>query len=76
MVKNVVNYTNKHADKTVSSFQQYPVRYNVGSCGDRGPAIPIVYDHGDKESTRMLYGPNSRSKKIMYEENNGNREAF
>uniref|UniRef100_A0A668RLJ9 Fibrinogen C-terminal domain-containing protein n=1 Tax=Oreochromis aureus TaxID=47969 RepID=A0A668RLJ9_OREAU len=38
-------------------FKQYPVRYNVGSCGDRGPAIPIVYDHGDKESTRMLYGP-------------------
>ncbi|CAI5680318.1 unnamed protein product [Oreochromis niloticus] len=42
-------------------FKQYPVRYNVGSCGDRGPAIPIVYDHGDKESTRMLYGPNSRN---------------
>ncbi|KAL3996449.1 KRAB domain-containing zinc finger protein [Sarotherodon galilaeus] len=41
-------------------FKQYPVRYNVGSCGDRGPAIPIVYDHGDKESTRMLYGPSSR----------------
>uniref|UniRef100_A0A668R9X3 Fibrinogen C-terminal domain-containing protein n=1 Tax=Oreochromis aureus TaxID=47969 RepID=A0A668R9X3_OREAU len=35
-------------------FKQYPVRYNVGSCGDRGPAIPIVYDHGDEESTRIL----------------------
>uniref|UniRef100_A0A3B4H493 Intelectin 3 n=1 Tax=Pundamilia nyererei TaxID=303518 RepID=A0A3B4H493_9CICH len=45
-------------------FKQYPVRYNVGSYGDRGPAIPIVYDHGDKESTRMLYGPSSRSKKF------------
>ncbi|XP_026215434.1 intelectin-like [Anabas testudineus] len=37
-------------------FRQYPVRYNVGSCSNRGPAIPIVYDHGDKESTRNLYG--------------------
>ncbi|XP_059215722.1 intelectin-like isoform X1 [Centropristis striata] len=41
-------------------FRQYPVRYNIGSCSNRGPAIPIVYDHGDRESTRMLYGPNSR----------------
>ncbi|KAF3852105.1 hypothetical protein F7725_005460 [Dissostichus mawsoni] len=35
-------------------------RYNVDSPGNRGPAIPIVYDHGDKESTKMLYGPNPR----------------
>ncbi|XP_033947112.2 intelectin-like [Pseudochaenichthys georgianus] len=41
-------------------FQQYPVRYNVGSPSNRGPAIPIVYDHGDKESTKRLYGPNPR----------------
>ncbi|XP_068561550.1 intelectin-like isoform X2 [Cebidichthys violaceus] len=41
-------------------FKQYPVRYNVGSCSNRGPSIPIVYDHGDRDSTRMLYGPNSR----------------
>ncbi|XP_073321150.1 intelectin-like [Pagrus major] len=42
-------------------FKQYPVRYNIGSCSNRGPAIPIVYDHGDRESTRMFYGPNSRN---------------
>lgn len=49
-------------DKNDTFFQQYPVRYNIGSCSNRGPAIPIVYDHGDRESTRMLYGPNPRSK--------------
>ena len=37
------------------------MRYNVGSCSNRGPAVPIVYDHGDKESTKMLYGPNPRA---------------
>uniref|UniRef100_A0A3Q2Z9H1 Intelectin 3 n=2 Tax=Kryptolebias marmoratus TaxID=37003 RepID=A0A3Q2Z9H1_KRYMA len=42
-------------------FKQFPVRYNVGSCTNRGPAVPIVYDYGDKESTRYLYGPNSRN---------------
>ncbi|KAG8014794.1 Intelectin [Nibea albiflora] len=41
-------------------FKRYPVKYNVGTCSNRGPAIPIVYDHGDKESTKMLYGPNPR----------------
>lgn len=41
-------------------FKQYPVRYNFGSCSDRGPAFAIVYDHGNKESTSNLYGPNSR----------------
>ncbi|XP_027132162.1 intelectin [Larimichthys crocea] len=42
-------------------FKQYPVRYNIGSCSNRGPAVPIVYDHGDKESTKMFYGPKSRT---------------
>ncbi|XP_032418824.1 intelectin-like [Xiphophorus hellerii] len=41
-------------------FKQFPVRYNVGSCSNRGPAIPIVYDHGNMESTRNLYGPSTR----------------
>ncbi|XP_076741047.1 intelectin [Maylandia zebra] len=41
-------------------FKQYPVRYKVGTCSDRGPAIPIIYDHGDAESTKKLYGPNPR----------------
>uniref|UniRef100_A0A0F8AE32 Intelectin-1a n=1 Tax=Larimichthys crocea TaxID=215358 RepID=A0A0F8AE32_LARCR len=42
-------------------FKRYPVRYNVGSCSNRGPAVPIVYDHGDRESTKMFYGPKSRA---------------
>ncbi|KAK2817022.1 hypothetical protein Q5P01_025213 [Channa striata] len=48
----------------VSSLQgnlaQFPVRYNIGSSSDRGPAIPIVYDYGDRESTKHLYGPSAR----------------
>ncbi|XP_070684462.1 intelectin-like [Pempheris klunzingeri] len=42
-------------------FKQYPVRYNVGTPSNRGPAIPIVYDHGDRESTMMMYGSRSRA---------------
>ncbi|XP_028986091.2 intelectin-like [Betta splendens] len=42
-------------------FKQYPVKFNVGSCSERGPAFPIVYDHGDKDSTKELYGINLRA---------------
>uniref|UniRef100_A0A8C4IZN3 Fibrinogen C-terminal domain-containing protein n=1 Tax=Dicentrarchus labrax TaxID=13489 RepID=A0A8C4IZN3_DICLA len=28
-------------------FQLFKVTYNVGSCSNRGPAVPIVYDHGN-----------------------------
>ncbi|CAB1327144.1 unnamed protein product [Coregonus sp. 'balchen'] len=42
----------------MSVWHTHPVRYNVGSCSDRGPSIPVVYDHGDTETTRELYGPN------------------
>ncbi|KAF3852106.1 hypothetical protein F7725_005461 [Dissostichus mawsoni] len=42
-----------HGGNLFQMFTQYPVRYNVDSPGNRGPAIPIVYDHGDKESTKM-----------------------
>ncbi|XP_014033281.1 intelectin-like [Salmo salar] len=42
-------------------FHRYPVEYNVGAhLSDNGPSIPIVYDLGDKESTKMFYGPNTR----------------
>ncbi|CAB1350925.1 unnamed protein product [Coregonus sp. 'balchen'] len=41
-------------------FHRYPVEYNVGAhLSDNGPSIPIVYDLGDKESTKNLYGPYS-----------------
>uniref|UniRef100_A0A4W5QKU8 Fibrinogen C-terminal domain-containing protein n=1 Tax=Hucho hucho TaxID=62062 RepID=A0A4W5QKU8_9TELE len=43
-----------------SLFHRYPVEYNVGAhLSDNGPSIPIVYDLGDKESTKMFYGPYS-----------------
>ncbi|XP_026026753.1 intelectin-like [Astatotilapia calliptera] len=59
------NWSNRNSFGTVESataddFKQYPVRYKVGTCSDRGPAIPIIYDHGDAESTKKLYGPNPR----------------
>ncbi|KAI1888793.1 hypothetical protein AGOR_G00172390, partial [Albula goreensis] len=42
-------------------FKRYPVRYKAGVCNtNRGPAVPIVYDYGNEESTKLLYGPNSR----------------
>ncbi|XP_076128498.1 intelectin-like [Alosa pseudoharengus] len=43
-------------------YQRYPVRYNSGACGtDDGPSIPVVYDHGNADTTRNLYGPLSRT---------------
>nr|P0DMV4.1 RecName: Full=Intelectin; Short=RTInt; Flags: Precursor [Oncorhynchus mykiss] len=42
-------------------FKLYPVRYNAEASGNTGPVIPIVYDFGDKETTRELYGPNTRN---------------
>ncbi|KAJ8366466.1 hypothetical protein AAFF_G00353660 [Aldrovandia affinis] len=43
-------------------FTRYPVTYGTGVCNiDTGPAVPIVYDVGNKESTLQLYGPNTRS---------------
>ncbi|KAL2094247.1 hypothetical protein ACEWY4_008966 [Coilia grayii] len=42
-------------------FKRYPVSYNAGACPtNNGPAIPIVYDMGDADTTKNLYGPNSR----------------
>uniref|UniRef100_A0A674A9Q6 Uncharacterized protein n=1 Tax=Salmo trutta TaxID=8032 RepID=A0A674A9Q6_SALTR len=50
-----------HGGNLHQLFKTHPVRYNVGSCSNRGPSIPVVYDHGDTETTRQLYGPSSRS---------------
>ncbi|XP_015252550.1 PREDICTED: intelectin-like [Cyprinodon variegatus] len=55
------NFLQLHGGNLFNLFKQFPVRYNIGSCTNRGPAVPIVYDHGDRESTRLLYGPNSRN---------------
>ncbi|KAL1277013.1 hypothetical protein QQF64_023686 [Cirrhinus molitorella] len=39
-------------------FKKFPVRFGIGTCKtDNGPAIPIVYDIGNADYTRNLYGP-------------------
>ncbi|XP_048014279.1 intelectin-like [Megalobrama amblycephala] len=43
-------------------FKKFPVSFGIGTCKiDNGPAIPIVYDTGNVDSTKKLYGPNSRA---------------
>ncbi|XP_029600818.1 intelectin [Salmo trutta] len=41
-------------------FKRYPVRYGVGNCNDKGPSIPVEYDLGTKDTTKMFYGPSPR----------------
>ncbi len=37
------------------------MRFGLGACiTDNGPAIPIVYDTGNVDYNKNLYGPNSR----------------
>ncbi|XP_015252551.1 PREDICTED: intelectin-like [Cyprinodon variegatus] len=55
------NFLQLHGGNLFNLFKQFPVRYNIGSCTNRGPAVPIVYDHGDRESTRYLYAPSARN---------------
>ncbi|KAK6473419.1 intelectin-1a-like [Huso huso] len=51
-----------HGENLYELFQRYPVRYKGGVCQtNNGPAIPIVYDFGNKESTSNLYGPHTKS---------------
>uniref|UniRef100_A0A674BAI7 Fibrinogen C-terminal domain-containing protein n=1 Tax=Salmo trutta TaxID=8032 RepID=A0A674BAI7_SALTR len=39
-------------------FHRYPVKYIAGApLINNGPSIPIVYDHGDKQTTKAFYGP-------------------
>ncbi|XP_071389875.1 intelectin-like isoform X2 [Centroberyx affinis] len=61
------NWANRNIFGTAESatsddFKRYPVRYNAGSClTNNGPSFPIIYDHGNTETTTMFYGPNARS---------------
>ncbi|KAJ8286317.1 hypothetical protein GJAV_G00037080 [Gymnothorax javanicus] len=46
-------------------FKRYPVRYQAGVCnGNKGPSIPVVYDHGSAHTTAALYGPYTRGEFI------------
>ncbi|XP_075463609.1 intelectin-1-like isoform X2 [Ascaphus truei] len=43
-------------------YKKYPVSYNVGNClAQNGPAVPVVYDHGNAVQTANYYSPNGRS---------------
>ncbi|KAG9259700.1 intelectin-like [Astyanax mexicanus] len=42
-------------------FKKYPVKYGIGVCRtNNGPTAPVVYDFGNKDITKNLYGPNPR----------------
>uniref|UniRef100_A0A8C2C7C2 Intelectin 1 n=1 Tax=Cyprinus carpio TaxID=7962 RepID=A0A8C2C7C2_CYPCA len=50
-----------HGGNLFNLFKKFPVRFGIGTCNtDNGPAVPIVYDTGNAESTKNLYGPHSR----------------
>ncbi|XP_051751427.1 intelectin-like isoform X2 [Ctenopharyngodon idella] len=50
-----------HGGNLFKLFTKFPVRFGIGTCLiDNGPAIPIVYDTGNADSTKKLYGLNSR----------------
>ncbi|XP_063072716.1 intelectin-like [Engraulis encrasicolus] len=50
-----------HGGNLLNLYKRLPVRYNAGRCpSNHGPSIPIVYDKGDAETTKNLYGPNAR----------------
>nr|AAI65455.1 Zgc:153219 protein [Danio rerio] len=51
-----------HGGNLFKLFTKFPVRFGIGSCNfDNGPAVPIVYDTGNEESTKKLYGPSART---------------
>ncbi|XP_073764649.1 intelectin-like [Danio rerio] len=55
-------FLTQHGGNLFSLFKKYPLKYGLGSCNiDNGPAVPIVYDTGNTESTKLLYGPNTRT---------------
>lgn len=56
------HFLSLHGGNLFNVFKKFPVRFGIGTCNiDNGPAIPIVYDTGSVESTKKLYGPNSRA---------------
>ncbi|XP_021333543.2 uncharacterized protein isoform X2 [Danio rerio] len=51
-----------HGGNLFRLFKKFPVRFGIGSWNiDNGPAVPIVYDTGNEESTKKLYGPSART---------------
>ncbi|KAG8560404.1 hypothetical protein GDO81_014960 [Engystomops pustulosus] len=58
-------FLRSHGSNLFYLYKKYPVRYNIGTCSrDNGPAVPIVYDHGDEKMMTNYYAPISRSEYI------------
>ncbi|KAG9259697.1 intelectin-like [Astyanax mexicanus] len=50
-----------HGGNLFYLFKKFPVKYGIGAClVNNGPAVPVVYDTGNRDYTSNLYGPNSR----------------
>ncbi|XP_067235432.1 intelectin-like [Chanodichthys erythropterus] len=53
-------FLTQHGGNLFNLFKKFPVSFGIGTCKtDNGPAIPIVYDTGNVDSTKKLYGPNT-----------------
>ncbi|XP_030640576.1 intelectin isoform X1 [Chanos chanos] len=51
-------FLDDHGGNLFELFKKFPVRFGAGSCpANHGPAVPVVYDAGDRESMKKLYGP-------------------
>ncbi|XP_018425497.1 PREDICTED: intelectin-1a-like [Nanorana parkeri] len=56
------NFLQNEGHNLFHLYQKNPVVYNAGICQkDNGPAIPVVYEYGDKEKTAQYYSPNGRT---------------
>uniref|UniRef100_A0A8C1A1G4 Fibrinogen C-terminal domain-containing protein n=1 Tax=Cyprinus carpio carpio TaxID=630221 RepID=A0A8C1A1G4_CYPCA len=60
------HFLNLYGGNLFYLFKKFPVRFGLGTClTDNGPAIPIVYDTGNVDYNKNLYGPNSRQSLIL-----------
>ncbi|XDV46526.1 hypothetical protein PO909_014411 [Leuciscus waleckii] len=51
-----------HGGNLYNLFKKFPVRFGIGTCiTDNGPVIPIVYDNGNADYNKNLYGPSART---------------
>ncbi|XP_056401305.1 intelectin-1a-like [Hyla sarda] len=58
-------FLQSHGNNLYYLYKKYPVAYNIGICErDNGPAVPVVYDHGNEEKTASYYPPDSRNQYI------------
>ncbi|CAH2327630.1 intelectin-1 precursor, partial [Pelobates cultripes] len=54
-------FLQNEGDNLFYLYKKYPVVFNVGTClNQNGPAVPVVYDFGDKDKTANYYSPNGR----------------